>query len=82
MWTAYFLDWGQVIRAIGSQSKLDRVNVIESERYLYFLHWEKKMVDALCPLPVLIVLMIHLLGNGWGGRSEFSSYLVNFDAII
>ena len=57
-----------VSKLAGSQSKLKRVNVIESERYLFFFHSEKKNVDALCPS--LIIPMIHLPENRWEKRSK------------
>ena len=60
---------GQVSKLAGSQSKLKRVNVIESERYFFFFFTlKKKNVDALCPS--LIIPMIHLPENRWEKRSK------------
>lgn len=36
LWTAYFLNWGKVIKTADSQDELNIVYAGESERYSYF----------------------------------------------
>ena len=67
IWITYFQNGGQVSKFAGSQSKLNRVIVIESERYLFFFTQKKK---CRCLCPSLIILMIHLPENRWEKRSK------------